>query len=77
MQIDWATFNSILGSLGVLIGVATVYLRLFLSVKINEVEKRILTTIELKFTQKDIVEERLKHFDSRMARIERRVLKDE
>lgn len=77
MQLEWQTLTSIIGVLTVLIGVATVYLRLFMSVEIAKASDAILKSIELRFTQKEIVELKISEHDRRIARLEKRVNKDE
>ncbi len=67
---DWTTFNAAVGIVTLVISLATAYLRMFIQNKMSEVKTDLLSTIESKFSQKEIVSMQISEHERRIARIE-------
>lgn len=67
---DLTSFSTALGIASVLVGIATVYLRLFTTVELQKLENRMLDKIEQRFTQKQLNDEKLEQINQRMSQLE-------
>lgn len=67
---NWSAFNVGIVIIGGIVTGATVYLRMFIQTQMNSLEKSIMTSIEMRFPQKQYVDMQIGEHERRLQRIE-------
>lgn len=70
---NWTALNVAVVILSTVVGIATAYLRMFINGKMSELEKSIMTQIEVKFPQKEYIAMQINAHERRLQRIETRM----
>lgn len=70
ISLDWSTIGIITGLVTVIMGVATTYLKLFISQSMTRVEKEVISAVKLEFANKEVTESKLDAIYSRLRTLE-------
>lgn len=73
ITISWTVLAAMSGVFSVIIGIATAYLRLFISVKLADMETKMLAQIKVEFARKDVSDKEIQFLKDRVGRIEQQV----
>lgn len=73
VNITLTGFYTILGICSILLGVATVYLRLYLGSALTKTKDEIIQGVEMKFVNKEVVELKLGTLAEKVRRLERKM----
>ena len=70
MTIEWSTIGVLIALVSSIVTVSTVYLRLFMSNKLNEMKSDMMTLIKAEFQSKEVTEVRFNEVYTRLRELE-------
>lgn len=77
LTISWSVIGTLAGIFAMVVGVATAYLRMFISIKMAELKVEMLNQIKAEFASKERFDEKAGHYETRISKLEKKVFKSE